>query len=265
MCLNARCGDGFTEAGVEQCDDGNTSNTDACTNACKNAVCGDGFIRAGVEQCDDGNAVTETTCPYGTASCTTCSATCQDFTATGNVCGDGVIDPDGHEVCDDGNALGCGQCSASCTVVQNAHATGLILPANGADTVDGDTFTIDDGINPPVTFEFTNATPQGTNVKIGPFNNGDTNTAMRTKIVTAINGVAGTLLVTAANSTGALISLTHDRATTLGNQAIDEQVSSPNFHVFGMSGGQAGDCTTGQGCTANADCASNMCVSSVCL
>ena len=41
-----QCGNGVTEPG-EQCDDGNTSNTDACTNACLTNVCGDGYRAAG--------------------------------------------------------------------------------------------------------------------------------------------------------------------------------------------------------------------------
>jgi cysteine-rich repeat protein len=48
-CLPASCGDGFVRTGVEQCDDGNTSNTDGCVGSCKTATCGDGFVRAGVE------------------------------------------------------------------------------------------------------------------------------------------------------------------------------------------------------------------------
>ena len=35
------------QAGVEQCDDGNQVNTDACVGACKTAVCGDGFVQRG--------------------------------------------------------------------------------------------------------------------------------------------------------------------------------------------------------------------------
>ncbi len=53
------CGNSVIEGG-EQCDDGNGSNTDACTNTCRNAVCGDGFIRAGVEQCDGGASCSAT-------------------------------------------------------------------------------------------------------------------------------------------------------------------------------------------------------------
>jgi cysteine-rich repeat protein len=42
---------------VEECDDGNAVNTDACLNTCTNARCGDGAVRAGAEECDDGGLV----------------------------------------------------------------------------------------------------------------------------------------------------------------------------------------------------------------
>ena len=56
MTAPARCGDGVIYAGVEECDDGNTADNDACRNDCTPARCGDGIIQAGVEECDDGNA-----------------------------------------------------------------------------------------------------------------------------------------------------------------------------------------------------------------
>jgi cysteine-rich repeat protein len=52
------CGNGIPEAG-EPCDDGNTSDTDACVAGCVAATCGDGFVQAGVEQCDLGAANSE--------------------------------------------------------------------------------------------------------------------------------------------------------------------------------------------------------------
>lgn len=48
------CGDGVKDPG-EACDDGNTTDTDACSSTCELADCGDGFVQAGVEECDDGN------------------------------------------------------------------------------------------------------------------------------------------------------------------------------------------------------------------
>jgi cysteine-rich repeat protein len=64
-CRVNRCGDGKTCRGdgcgarlsttLEQCDDGNDVNSDACVKTCRSAVCGDGYVRDGVETCDDGN------------------------------------------------------------------------------------------------------------------------------------------------------------------------------------------------------------------
>ena len=49
----SECGNGRLD-GAEECDDGNRTNTDACTNECLNAVCGDGIIQTGIEECDGG-------------------------------------------------------------------------------------------------------------------------------------------------------------------------------------------------------------------
>jgi hypothetical protein len=52
----ALCGNGKNDPG-EECDDGpQNSNTGACTQACVSAACGDGYVQAGVEQCDAGEA-----------------------------------------------------------------------------------------------------------------------------------------------------------------------------------------------------------------
>jgi cysteine-rich repeat protein len=62
------CGDGIRQPLYgEQCDDGDVDNTNACV-GCQNARCGDGFTHAGVEQCDDGNAVAGDGC---SPTCTT--------------------------------------------------------------------------------------------------------------------------------------------------------------------------------------------------
>ena len=43
-------------------DNGNAVNTDACVGSCVAAKCGDGFVQAGAEECDDGNAVDNDAC-----------------------------------------------------------------------------------------------------------------------------------------------------------------------------------------------------------
>lgn len=72
---NQFCGNSIVD-GVEECDDGNGSNTDACLNTCVDATCGDGYRQSGVEECDDGGSNGE--CP---ASCST--------SCTENSCDDG--------------------------------------------------------------------------------------------------------------------------------------------------------------------------------
>lgn len=47
-----RCGDGRV-SGVEACDDGNTDNSDDCSNLCAVAACGDGIFQLQSEQCDN--------------------------------------------------------------------------------------------------------------------------------------------------------------------------------------------------------------------
>ena len=96
----AACGDGFVQAGVEGCDDGNTADTDGCRADCVAAVCGDGVTRTdlaqgdeGFESCDDANDADTDGCRN---SCVLAS------------CGDGVVRDDvsegdsGFEACDDG-------------------------------------------------------------------------------------------------------------------------------------------------------------------
>ncbi|MFT4703930.1 MAG: cysteine-rich repeat protein [Bradymonadia bacterium] len=86
------CGDGLLIA-PEECDDGDensNSDVDACRLDCTSAGCGDGVIDTG-ETCDDGNEEPGDTC----------SATCQNEEA---FCGDGVVQFEFGEICDNGEA-----------------------------------------------------------------------------------------------------------------------------------------------------------------
>ncbi|HSI04217.1 MAG: hypothetical protein ACAI38_13245 [Myxococcota bacterium] len=96
-CEDAECGDGIAQTGgVEECDDGNGVNTDACRNDCQLPACGDGVVSTG-EQCE----------PPSTATCT-------DTCLVINVgCGDGL--PDAGEECDDGNTASNDGCRGNCT------------------------------------------------------------------------------------------------------------------------------------------------------
>jgi cysteine-rich repeat protein len=47
----ADCGNGKLDHG-EACDDGNLEDGDTCLSTCEDAACGDGYLEAGVEECD---------------------------------------------------------------------------------------------------------------------------------------------------------------------------------------------------------------------
>jgi hypothetical protein len=111
--------------------------------------CGNGVMDAG-ETCDDGDIVDETECPYGTATCTLCNATCTTpLVLTGRVCGDGTSDPE--ETCDDANVITetacaygtpmCNGCATDCQMVLDL--TGAYCGDSMIDTGDGE--TCDDG------------------------------------------------------------------------------------------------------------------------
>ena len=92
------CGDGVVDEG-EECDDGNSDSTDACTAECVPARCGDSIVHAGVEDCDEDNIIDDDCCS------TMCKAP---------VCGDGVVATGCQEECDDPADPGC---SSECKFV----------------------------------------------------------------------------------------------------------------------------------------------------
>lgn len=95
--LEVGCGDSIVQSGAaEECDDGNTTNTDSCTNSCQNARCGDEIVGPG-EGCDDANTVATDSC---TNSCQLAK------------CSDGIIGP--NEECDDSNTTNGDGCDSSC-------------------------------------------------------------------------------------------------------------------------------------------------------
>ncbi|MBZ5714392.1 DUF4215 domain-containing protein [Nannocystis pusilla] len=96
------CGNGVVEDG-EECDDGNSSDTDDCPSTCKQAFCGDGFVRAGAEVCDD---------KINDNSYEGCAPGCS---ALAPRCGDSVLQAAEGELCDDGNQTAGDGCNACLT------------------------------------------------------------------------------------------------------------------------------------------------------
>ena len=123
-CLLPTCGDGHVRAGVEQCDDGNTSTTDACI-MCVSARCGDGYLQTGVEACDDGN----------TSNTDACLGTCVAAT-----CGDGFVRL-GVETCDDGNTMDGDACPSTCILGASTCGNGIV--ESGEECDDGNSITTD--------------------------------------------------------------------------------------------------------------------------
>ena len=98
-CTVPICGDGIVD-GMEACDDGNFVDSDDCA-LCGGSECGDG-VRSRAEECDDGFFNSDT-------APNACRTDC-----TSPVCGDGVVDTEFGEWCDDGNTNvtdSCHQCT----------------------------------------------------------------------------------------------------------------------------------------------------------
>ncbi|MBU0757110.1 MAG: hypothetical protein KKF44_03515 [Nanoarchaeota archaeon] len=138
------CGDGIVQSG-EQCDDGNTDDTDACGNKCNLPFCGDGAWSYVTDMaCEyaanpsiymDNNPYTGTICEtngqecrddsFGADACTCCGDSllndgeyCDDGNTVSEpntdsaqcridctFCGDSVLQPQYDEYCDDGNEI----------------------------------------------------------------------------------------------------------------------------------------------------------------
>jgi len=95
-CRRNVCGDGDKLVGVEECDDGNPVNGDACDTNCTTPRCGNNAPDPG-EACDDGNSVNGDGCEAD------CSAP---------RCGNRIVDA--GEACDDGDATS--GCDLDCTL-----------------------------------------------------------------------------------------------------------------------------------------------------
>jgi cysteine-rich repeat protein len=121
ICGVSECGNGVLGPG-EECDDGNTSNTDTCVEGCKLAACGDGYVGPG-EGCDDGNAIEDDACDN---ACKLAS------------CGDGEVQQ--GEACDDGDANNEDECLDTCALAScgDGHVHEGFEACDDANPNDGD-------------------------------------------------------------------------------------------------------------------------------
>ena len=142
-----QCGNGRIDTG-EQCDDGNTVDTDACTSVCQNARCGDGAIEQAVETCDGQNIGLGVTCESlglapGASLLPACEPSCAAYdvspcgpaftpTPVETDCGNGLLEP--GETCDscpeDCQPAAC--TPSGSTVTFNLTITSGSVPANVA-------------------------------------------------------------------------------------------------------------------------------------
>lgn len=118
-------------------------------------------------------------------------------------------------------------------------ATGSITTVAVASLVDGETFTLDDGVNTPVVFEF-DVTPDGVtpgNVVVDV--SGDTTANdVRDTIISVINAVdRSTFTILASDGGAATVDLVNQTGGTVGNTTSAETVVDGTFAVTNMAGG----------------------------
>lgn len=117
-------------------------------------------------------------------------------------------------------------------------ATGTIVCIPKADFVDGETLTLDDGVNAATVFEFdVNGTGvSGGNVQVD-ISGATTAIDVAAILHTAINGVGAGLAITSTNPGTGTLNLQNDATGSTGNVAIADTVADVDFTHTGMTGG----------------------------
>lgn len=123
----------------------------------------------------------------------------------------------------------------------DSQAQGLITAIAGSLLVDGETFVLNDGTNPAVTFEFDDnaSVSQTSTLRAVNFTSGDTVAQVRDAIIAAING-APVLTIDASIYSATQVFLLNSTAGTSGNQTNSETVTDAGFVITNMTGGATG-------------------------
>jgi cysteine-rich repeat protein len=154
----AACGDEVVAAGIEQCEDGNTTSGDGCSDSCLwegasdqwGSLCGNNVTEYG-ESCDDGDTESGDGC---SDICLIESGTPSGSDVGVSVCGNSIVES--GEDCDDGNTSAGDGCSSICLLTgSTAGATcgnGLIE----AGQIDSYSWTFEAVDDPDVFVEVSN-------------------------------------------------------------------------------------------------------------
>jgi len=134
---------------------------------------------------------------------------------------------------------GTGRLSLEQPLPAGVAATGTITTPAFASLLDSETFTLDDGINPAVVFEF-DKVPDGVGGgnEVVDISSAVTADDVRDVMVTAINASTAPLGITAAPGPNpGEVLLTNTVTGSHGNVTITETVADGGFTVIGMAGG----------------------------
>jgi hypothetical protein len=136
--------------------------------------------------------------------------------------------------------------SGNATTTGGTAATGSITTIAVASLVDGETFTLDDGVNPARVFELDVTGDGVTAGRVAVDVSGDTTADnVRDTIISVINAQNRSFFAqTASNGGAATVTLTQDLVGTPGNTTQSETVTNAGFVVTNMTTGADTDTFT---------------------
>ena len=117
------------------------------------------------------------------------------------------------------------------------QAIGTITTVVAANITDAETFILNDGVNPAVTFEFEKVGGVAGGNVVVDISSAVTAEDVRDIIVTAVNGAASLAITASPGASTDLVFLQNDNVGALGNNAVIESVADAGFLVTGLAGG----------------------------